>query len=433
MEERRIISDGAVHIQDGVITDVGKASEIARRNRAEIVIDAKWKMILPGFVNAHYHSDVSLARNMGADLTISANLTTLKWPRVMAMTSDDYETSAQLGYAENIRMGVTLVGDNFYARKDVSTDGIGKAAQKIGIRTVMMKGYHDEPSNVPAQFIETPRQLVHSYDNYIRRWKRKRYSKIQPWISPVNLQYNTVESIAKLTELAKKHDVGIHTHASEDTLGVEAVKRRFKKNYIEVFKAQGTLNLKRRFQVAHGVFLTRKEMVMLAHADSTVIHNPMSNLMRRAGIAPVRSMRESGVRVALGTDSKHDIQTALRLAIALQNISHPPLMSLWDVLEMATLRGAEAFQMDKQLGSIKKGKQADIVLVDLKTVYTMPITDPLAALVYYSNGADVDTVIIDGEVIMQDKKILTIDEVKLIEQSQNALENLRDRMKRYLT
>ena len=428
MENRKIIRDGAVYVEDSFIVDCGNTDEVRRRHQASHVIDAKWKMILPGFINAHYHSDVSIARTIGADETISTNLAKLKWPRVLAMKPEDYKTSALLGYAENITMGAVLVGDNFYARRGVSTEGVARAAEKTGIRSILMKGFQDEPSTVPAEFIESPEELNRDYDALIQQWNGRAQGRIRVWISPVNLQYTSTEGIAKVTELALKRKTGIHTHASEDRPGVEAIRKRFGKTYIEVFKDLGTLTLGRNFQVAHGIFLTENEMRLLAKADSTVIHNPVSNLMRRAGIAPVMEMLQKGIRVALGTDSKQDIHTAMRLATGLQNITTPLGLKAWDALEMATIRGAEAFNMQDQIGSIKPGKKADIILVNMKNSHSMPIADPIAAQVYFTNSSDVDTVMIDGEMVMEDRKLLTVNEDRLVAESQRTLDRLIDRI-----
>jgi 5-methylthioadenosine/S-adenosylhomocysteine deaminase len=281
---------------------------------------------------------------------------------------------------------------------------------------------------MPEEFLESPEQVVSEYRKLYDEWNGKGEGRLRTWIGPVNLVYNTEESLTRLKGLADKTGMGFHTHVAEDMITTEKVKERFGKGYIEVFHDVGILGP--RFQSAHSIYISDKEIQLLAKTGATAVHNAAGNMLLCNGVAPVVKMKEAGVNIAVGSDTRLDIFAAMKFAACLQKLvnRNPLALTARDVLRMATINGARAYGMEAIVGSLKPGKKADITIVDLKKSYAAPYSDPIIAMVYYLNGSDVDTVIIDGEVVMRNRVIETIDEVKTVERVQEAALNLTSRM-----
>jgi len=431
VDEGKIYRDGAVAIEDDRIVAVGPTDEVVRDYRGERTFDAKGCIVLPGFVNAHNHSDGdTLCRGYGLDMLVALDyFMQFKWPRLKAMTERDYYIGALLCYTEMVRTGTTFMADNYYAPKGVNSDGVPKAAQEVGIRSVLVRGYHDHQLFMPPEFMEGGDELVKEYESLYQRWDNKADGRIRVWVGPVNLLYNTPESIIKLHEVARKHKSGLHSHVAEDRKGTQIIKERFGKGYLEVFSELGVMD--ERFQAAHSIYLSEREIELLRVHGSTAVHNPAGNMMNSAGIAPVVKMRRSGVRVALGTDTKMDMIAAMKFAACLQKIANmdPSALKAYDVLEMATIEGARAYGVDDQLGSLKVGKKGDVVMVNLRKPYSMPIKDPVQNMVYFLSGADVENVIIDGKIVVEQGKVTTVDEEEVMRKAQEAFDDLNMRMK----
>jgi 5-methylthioadenosine/S-adenosylhomocysteine deaminase len=196
------------------------------------------------------------------------------------------------------------------------------------------------------------------------------------------------------------------------------IRERFGKGWVEVLNDLGVVGP--RFQGAHCVWIEEKEMDILAKMKATIVHNPSSNMILSSGIAPVARMLNHGVRVALGSDSCRDLISAMGLASGLQKVStlDPMALKAWDVLRMATLNGAEAFGMEDEIGSLRPGKKADITVVNLRAPHIAPIRDPVTALVYFAHSSDVDTVIVDGKIVLDNRVVKTVDEDAVLEKVQ---------------
>jgi 5-methylthioadenosine/S-adenosylhomocysteine deaminase len=429
MEKDEVIKDGGIYIEGDRIVDIGPSQEVARNHNAEHVVDATSKLILPGFIDAHNHTDGdSLFRGGFFDTNLEGYLTQHKWPSLRAMSPEDFHAGALLGYANAIRSGTTVVADNYYGPRGVDTDGVPKAAAEIGIRSILCRGYHDYPHGIPEDFIEDPAEAAKEYGRLFERWDNKAEGRIRVWVSPVNLPYNTGESVIRLHELAVKHHSGVHTHVSENTWGVEAVRSRFGKDYMEAFQEMGVLGSN--FVAAHGVLLSDREIELVSGAGATVVHNPASNMIFGFGVSPVPKMIAAGVNVALGTDSFLDMVAAMKLATSMHKVvSRDPLaITAREVLRMATINGARAYGLENELGSLRVGKKADVVIVNLQELYAVPVFDPIATLVYFLNGSDVETVIIDGKFVMREGVIQTVDAKTIMTKAQQAAEEVSSRM-----
>jgi 5-methylthioadenosine/S-adenosylhomocysteine deaminase len=433
-ENDQIIKNGALYVENDRIVDLGRTRDITKKHRADKVIDARKKLVMPGLINAHTHMVDSLARGLGADMALLDWLKDFLWPFFAEVTEDDAYAGALLGCLEAIKSGCTFVAENYYPPRERkhNIDRIAEAIDESGIRGTLIRGYHDRKGMVPEVFIEDDDEVVREYDRLIRTWHKKANGRIMTWVSPVNLPFSSLESIVKLHELAEKYEVGLHTHLSESKGEVELIRKEYGKDYVEVFNDLGVLGPK--FQGAHAVWVSDKEIALLAKTNSRVIHNPTSNMYLASGTAPVPQMLKAGVTVALGTDgpccnNNLDMIQTLKFAALIHksNSLIPTVITANEVVRMATIEGARSFGLENEIGSLEVGKKADITIIDLWRPHILPVFDPIATLVYSANGGDVDTVIVDGKIVMEDREVKTIDEQLTLKKAKEAAEDLVQR------
>ncbi|GAF68432.1 unnamed protein product, partial [marine sediment metagenome] len=413
---------GGLFIEGDTIQEVGRSSDIIQHHStADKIIDAKHHIILPGLINCHNHTMGSLRRYLGADLPILEWLKTSKWPYHSRLTPDIVAHGAHLGILENLRFGNTTIVENYYPPRDQkqNADEIMKKVQATRIRCVFARGCLDDPKTSPEPFLETPQEFGAEYVRLYKTYHKTDTDLIQIALAPVNLRNNTSEGLEKLKELSDKYHLILHTHVAEGKAAVEQVKAQFGKPYIEVFHDHGLVN--ERFHAAHAVWITPKEIQLLADAHATVIYNPSSNMTLGSGVCPIPQLTTAKVNLAMGADSPGsnwtlDLLNHMGLGALLQKVHNldPRIITAPDVLTMATKGGAIAIGLSDQLGSLEIGKKADIITVDTKQPHLQPIFDPIAAIVYGATGTDVATVIINGQLIVQDKQILGIDHETVI-------------------
>lgn len=432
----RVIKDGALLVEDDKIVDVGKAAKVKAKPKPDKVIDARGKLVMPGLIDAHTHMLGCLVRGLGADMGLLEWLQKHQWPFLANVKEKEARVGGLLGCAEAIKTGSTFVVENYYSARDKkgNIDEIAKAIEKSGIRGLLVRGYHDNDHLTPEVFIEEKEEVLKEYERIIRRWHGASDGRIMAWIGPVNLLFCTLETLACLKGLAEKYGVGFHTHVAESKREVELVEKEFGRGYVEVFNDLGLLGPK--FHAVHSVWLSQREMEMLARTKSKVVHNPESNMYLSSGFAPIPELLSAGVDVALGTDggncnNNQDMIESMRAAAFLHKVHslNPTIISAKDVMRMATINGAKALGLEAQLGSLEAGKKADIVIVNLKSPHISPVHDPIPSIVYSANGNDVDTTIVDGKILMEGRRILTLDEDKLVEEAQRVADDLVSRAK----
>jgi len=279
--------------------------------------------------------------------------------------------------------------------------------------------------------VESSDQVVKEYERLIHTWHRRAKGRLQAWTAPVTLPACTPESIVRVHELAEHFGVGMHTHCAETLESVEMVRRQHGKSFVQVFDELGVLGPA--FHSVHSVWLSDSELRLLRDAGAKAIHNPVANMLLAEGIAPVPKMRRLGLTVALGTDAPNnsqDMLQSMKTAVLLQRVASldAGALSAQDVLRMATLDGARALGMESELGSLEAGKKADIVIVDIHKLHTTPRHDPVSTLVYSCTGSDVDTVIVDGKMLVEHGQLVLHDEQQVLENAQRVAAELRHRV-----
>ena len=426
---RRIIRDGAIVISGDRIEFVGSREEAEGKYRAERTIDASGKFIFPGFINAHTHMFQVLLRNLAVDMVLLEWLRRVIHPALLAFEEEDVYVGALLGCLENIKSGVTCIVDNHYGRY---FDAVLRAMVEAGVRGCLPRGGY--VVNAKEELLEDPDYILRDTERLIREWHGAAGGRIMVGVAPMHPCFATREFLLKAKELSDKYGVVYHTHTGESREDQELNRRFHGQSDVELLQELGILSP--RYHAVHGVWVSQREIGYLAEAGAHVIHNPVSNMYMGSGVAPVPEMLAAGVNVALGTDGPasnncQDIIQTMKFAACLHKVSKldPAAITARQVLEMATINGAKALGLEDQIGSLEVGKKADITIVDMEKPHIAPVHDPIGSLVYCARGSDVDTVIIDGRVVMEGGEVKTIDEEDILEKSYEVVEGLKGRVR----
>ena len=433
---RRVIRDGAVMIQGSRIADVGKTDDLRRMYTPEHTIDASRKLVIPGLIDCHVHLAQALIRGCADDVALIDWLGKYVWPLQGNYDAEDGRVSAQLCMLEMIKSGTTSFIESMIHTR-YGFDGIAKALEQSGMRGCLAKTIMDTPAYGRKQMmhqgmIEDGEKSLAETVNMIDRWNGKANGRIAVWFGPRSLGACSKALYEKIAEEAAKRKTGITMHLCEVQEDLRYAHRKFKKSPVAFAKEVGLLGP--RTVLAHAVWLTDRDMAILSKTHTSVCHCPWSNSKLASGIARIPEMIKKGVNVALGCDggpsnNAYDMITEMKLAACIHKVrlSNPITMPAQKILELSTIGGARATGMEEKIGSLEQGKLADIVLVNLDSVHMVPNNNFISDLVYAGCGADVDTVIIDGKIVMEGKRVKTLDEREIIQQAREKASALVER------
>jgi 5-methylthioadenosine/S-adenosylhomocysteine deaminase len=404
--DRRVFENGFVAIRSGRIIDVGDASELkAKGYRAKHTIGARGKVVLPGLINAHTHIPMTLFRGIADDLDLQDWLNKYIFPaEVKNVTRDFVVAGTRLGLVEMIRGGTTTYADMYYFE-----DAIAEETRKAGLRAMLGETVLDFPTPDNKNW-----EAALSYtENFVKRWKGD--ALITPAIAPHAPYTVGAEHLKEVKAFAEKHDVPILTHLAEAPTETKVIAEKHKTRpalYLEKIDF-----LSRRLLAAHVVHVNEEEMEILKRREVGVAHCPQSNMKLSSGAAPIPRMLELSLRVGLGTDSAasnndlnmwEEMDTAAKLHKLMT--MKPTVVTAQQALEMATIRGAHAMHLEKEIGSLEAGKRADIIIVDLDAPHLTPMYNLNSHLVYAAKASDVTDTIVNGRVLMRNRRLLTLDE-----------------------
>lgn len=410
---------GMVAVAGDQILAVGLEADLSSQYVSAQVIDCQRKVLMPGLVNAHTHVPMTLLRGLADDLRLDVWLMGYMMPVERKFVSPEFvRLGTLLACAEMIRSGITTFADMYYFEEDVA-----KATVEAGMRALCAETVLKFPSPDAQSYEES---LAMARD-FISRWKD--HPLITPSVAP-HAPYTVTEEILRTTAaLAAEFDVPLHTHLAETALEVNTLRNETGMPVIPYVKKQNLFEAK--VLAAHCVHIDEGEIRTLLHAGAGVAHNPSSNLKLASGVAPVKRMIELGLNVGIGTDgpaSNNDLDMfeEIRLAALLAKGSSgdPTALPARTTLAMATRLGAQAMHLGKITGSLQPGKRADLILIDLDRLHNSPrfLRDPqgtYAQLVYAAKATDVADVMINGQWVMRDRKLLTLDEEDLLGQGQD--------------
>jgi len=410
MDQQHSIERADLIINDAHITDIGGTGQAA-----DTVIDADGCAVIPGFVQTHLHLCQTIFRGAADDLALIDWLKQRVWPMEAAHTVASVAASARLGIAELIKGGTTCA----LTMETVNHTGeVFKVVAETGFRATVGKCMMDKGAEVPPALQEQTAESIAASIALLDEWHGKADGRIRYCFAPRFAISCTRELLEKVGELARARGVMVHTHASENRIECELVQEETGLRNIAYLDSVGLTG--RHVALAHCVHLTVDEIETLKTTGTNVVHCPSSNLKLSSGIAPVAKLLEEGISVSLGADgaacnNRLDMFTEMRTAALLQKVLHgPEVLPARRVLSMATIDGAKALGLEEEIGSIEVGKRADLSVVRLDRLHTTPAGDVVSALVYSAEADDVDTVIIDGQVLMRDRKLLTINESETI-------------------
>ena len=405
-------------IKDDLIAEI--SDEIDDSN-ADKIIDAEGKILLPGLINTHTHLSMTLFRRLADDLSLDSWLNDHIWPMEANLNGDYCYIGALLGAVELIKSGTTTFSDMYFYMEDVA-----RAVDDAGIRAGLSYGMID--------FGDAERREAEIKENMALydACNGMADGRIKVFFGPHSPYTASEELLVKVRELADEHNIGIHIHVSEtqkeinDSLDERGI-RPFE--YLEKIGFLGPDVV-----AAHCVWLSDEEIEIIKKHGVKVSHNPCSNMKLASGVAPVSKLIENDICVSIGTDGASsnnnlDLIEELKTASLLQKVStlDPKVLTSDEAIEMATIKGAEALGLDDEIGSIEVGKKADIILIDTNSANMVPDSSSLSSNVIYSaNGSNVDTTICNGKILMENKKLTTLDEDEIYAKAKQAIKELKE-------
>lgn len=405
-DESTVIKNGYIGIKDKKICYV--SPEYPEAFKAGSEIDAAGKIAMPGLVNSHTHSAMTLLRNYADDMPLEEWLFDNIFPVEAKLTGKDVYWGTMLGIAEMIKSGVVAFADMYMFMDDVA-----RAVTETGIKANLCKS--------AVQFFEGGElkrlDISQSAIDYYNRYHNSADGRIKVFIEIHSTYLFNEKTLTNAAGLAKQLDTGIHIHILETMAEVESSKKDYGMSSVEICKKTGVLDVP--VLAAHCVHLTDHDMELLKEAGCSIAHNPSSNLKLGSGIARVPEMIDTGINVCLGTDgaaSNNNLNMfeEMNLAALIHKgvAMNPQLMKSEAVLKMGTRNGAKALGFN-DTGVITEGMKADIILIDTDKPHFYPKNNPLSTIVYSAQASDVDTVIVDGNIIMKNRIFTSIDEERI--------------------
>ncbi|MEM3736410.1 MAG: amidohydrolase [Candidatus Bathyarchaeia archaeon] len=434
MRGNEIIRDGAIVIEDETIIDVGKTVQMLRKYASGYEkINAKGRVVIPGLINTHQHAAMSLLRGYADDLPLQEWLEKWIWPIERLMTAEDIYVGSLLTAVESIMGGTTTVNTMYHYMPEGNE---AKAFADAGIRGVVGHVCFSWRKDEDRRALE----------DLAKNWHNKAGGLIRVSVDPhapytVDPEYMK-ELKALRDEFDKKYGserapIIWHIHVAETFDEAEKVRRVFsvdmKGGLVEYLDSLGVLD--ERVVAAHCVALTDRDMALMKARGVKVSHNPISNLKLASGISPVPRMLEHGITVSLGTDSPcsnnaADMFEVMKVAALLHKgvSQNPTVTSAQQVLKMATLDGARALCWENEIGSIEAGKKADLVIINFEKPHLCPLYNEFSHLVYATKSADVETVIINGKIVMENRRPTTLNVEKIMKMVEKAKNRLLEKL-----
>ena len=409
------INKSSILIENDLIT---KINDDLSSNDADEVINGEGKVLIPGLINTHTHLSMTLMRGLADDMPLNTWLNNYIWPAEANLNGEHCYAGALLACAEMIKSGTTTLNDMYFF-----VDDVAKAVNESGMRGILSHGMIDlgDEEKRKKEFKESMR--------IIKKCHNTADGRIKVALGPHAPYTCSTELLRWVRRKADELGIRIHIHISETELEVEQIIDSYNARpfeYLNEIEFLGDDVL-----AAHGIWLSDSEMDIIKDNQVKISHNPISNMKLASGVSPVSKMINNRINVSLGTDgaasnNNLDLLEEMKTAALLQKIHNldSTLLSAKQVFEMATINGAKALGMDKELGTIEVGKKADLTLLNFNKTHLTPYRHPLSHLVYSAQGSDVDTVICNGQILMQHRQLLTMNEPEVIQQAEEAAKDL---------
>jgi 5-methylthioadenosine/S-adenosylhomocysteine deaminase len=416
-----VITDGAVAVKGAKIAGIGTYDSIAARFSSESIISGEGRVVLPGFINTHTHAAMVFMRGMADDLPLKVWLEEHIWPAEDRWLGPEYINDAvELAVAEMLKAGVTTFNDMYFFENVAA-----EVSKRLGMRAMLGAGIIDFPTKTTTGADD----CLQKAEFFIEKWNEDEL--IYPAVAPHAVYSCSTETLRKSKALADKYGVHIHTHISETEWEAGEVVKKYGKTSVTFLEEEGFLS--ENVIAAHCVWVTDEEIEILAKRKVGVAHCVESNLKLASGIAPVTKMIRAGVSVGLGTDgaaSNNDLNilgemsTAAKLHKAITG--DPTALNACEALKMATRWGAEAMGMGSLIGSLEEGKAADIITIDTRKPHLSPQYNVFSHMAYAARASDVDTVVVNGRIVVSGGKLLSADEEQILRKARKWGEKINE-------
>lgn len=443
--QRRVVQNSGILIEEGKIVEIGEVKDLQSKYRPDRVLGGDQgmkKLVLPGFVDCHDHTLITLYRQLGADLGLFDWLDKAIHPHALEMDEETEYQSARLCFAEQIKSGITTVMDDSipWFRNSVSrqklADSIAKAATEVGTIVIQGVGGVDDVKvlkDVGGEAFEySPEQAKKDAVELIKKYNetsKRENSRI--WTDPTWVPGCTPEMFRTMKQVADDYHTFTYSHVAETETELKMIKEKYGKTCIEYLDSLGFLDSNT--LIAHSIWVNDSDIGTISRRNTKVSHQPICNQYLASGIAPIPKMLKNGITVGLGIDDgghmNQDFFGLMKSCVLIHKVAqlNAAAIRATTALEMATIGGAKALGMEKEIGSIEKGKRANLIIVDLKRLNLWPPLNPLSAIVYGGIEGDVETTIVNGRVVMEDRKLTQINEASLLEETEKTAWDLVDR------
>ncbi|WCR28180.1 amidohydrolase [Paenibacillus thiaminolyticus] len=397
---------GDIHIAGDTIQQIGPSLDA----EADEVIEGDGMVAMPGLINAHQHTPMSLLRGFSDDLKLMDWLERKMLPAEANMTPEDIYWGAKLSMAEMIKSGTTAFADMY-----IHMDEVAAAVDEVGMRASLSRGMVFLQDDGGQRLTEAL--------GLIERWNGKADGRITTMLAPHAPYTCPPDPLKHIVRLAEAMGLPIHIHLAETTEEVMSIREKYNETPAQYLYNAGLFE-KAHVLLAHGVHMTRGDIRLLKGMRGGVAHNPVSNLKLGCGIAPIVDMMNQDIVVGLGTDGAGSAATVdlfeeIKAAAWLQKLDYgdPTRLPAGQALRMATRESAKLLNIDREVGTLEAGKRADLILIDMNKPHLQPIHQIESLLAYSANGADVDTTIVNGQVLMRHRQLMTIDEDEVLRQA----------------
>lgn len=420
--QRTIHKEASIAIEADRIAAIGPPGDIERQHPQADIIDMRGKIAFPGFVNLHTHTILTILRGLAEDQG-GNSLYGQMYPMKSMLTHKDRYTLGMLGCVEALRFGTTTITENYEGATDVAP-----AIQKLGMRGVLSENVNDavmlEIRRGRYEFSEEQgeRQLQAAID-LVERWHGAEGGRIICQMGAHAPDTCSRGILERIRDIAEQRGLGLHIHIAQTPREVDQVERREGMRSVEFLASTGFLGP--RTIGAHCVFVRPNEIQMLGKTRTNIAHNALINA-KRGKVAPIMALEAAGANIGLGSDNmSEDMSGVVRAATIVNRIreGHGSIPSSHDALEWLTMGGARALGLDHEIGSLEAGKKADITLIDFQKSHLRPLFDPVANFVHNGLGSDVDTVVVDGQILVQGGKVLPVNEQDIIDAAQQQAED----------
>ena len=434
---REVLYNASLAIDQGRILDIGDSEALAERYPdVKRTIDGEGKAVFPGLINTHNHLFQTNLKGMGDDKVLKDWLNDMTYPVGGKLLPEDCYTGALIGCIEGIRSGVTTQLDYMYPHPvDGLDDAVIRAFRELRIRGIFGRGYMDcgAEFGVRNEIMQTPEKIESDVRRLVKEYQGADNGRISICLAPA-ITWGASEACLKMTERLKR-ELGLllTIHTAETMFDRESTIALHGVDDLEILVQYGLLD--EQTLLVHCVQLNDRDIRMITYHGAKVSHNPVSNMYLSSGVAPIPKMNMAGIDVSLGTDgaasnNSNDMLEVLKLTALLQKVTHrdPTIMTADKVLEMATIEGARCIGMEKEIGSLEIGKKADLFVFNPeRNIKAIPMHNPVSTLVYSCAMDNIETVLVDGEPVLQDGVLTTMDEEIVIQRCRAQADDLAQR------